>query len=127
MKTTIRLLAVLCLSAAFGNGQTGSQAKDTDLQLNAQTIDSRGPVILCRGDVKITVGAIAIQADEADYDTNTGELTLRGNVRAKPLASVKTICEGDGCVSADSPQALAMRKIADAMKTVMDSHGQTPK
>jgi hypothetical protein len=65
--------------------------------------------VLCRGDVKISTAAVVLQADEADYQSDTGELVLRGNVRAK-LAPVVISCAGAICATTDiRPQAVEKR------------------
>jgi lipopolysaccharide assembly outer membrane protein LptD (OstA) len=56
---------------------------------NRPTISSTGPTIVngavtqLSGNVRISVNGIEIAADEATWDTGTGELALSGNVRLK--------------------------------------------
>jgi lipopolysaccharide assembly outer membrane protein LptD (OstA) len=42
-------------------------------------------IIQLRGNVEIRTNAVTIAADEIDYDEDTGEMEIRGHVRAKFL------------------------------------------
>jgi lipopolysaccharide assembly outer membrane protein LptD (OstA) len=117
VKNSLLLLTLLFLSTALVNGQTRSSADNTNITITAESLERHGPVVLCRGDVAIATGAVVLHADEADYDTDSGEVALRGNVRVKLLSAAKASCEGTGCVSANNTQAAVMKKIAEPLKT----------
>ncbi len=48
-------------------------------------IDSDQDVFRLRGNAEITTNTLIIQADEADYHWDTGEIDSRGNVHIKPI------------------------------------------
>ena len=128
MRNPLFLLVLLVCSKTVGNAQTNSSVATTNLSIAAESIERQGSVLLCRGRVEITTDTMVLHADEMDYHSDTGEAEVRGNVRMKLRSPIKAMCQGAGCVSADSPKAPAMAKISEALeKMLADRQGQTPK
>ena len=87
MKISLFFLMLLVLSTALANGQTAPPARARDIRISALSIDHQGSVTLCRGDVEIVIDGVVLHADEADFDTDSGEVALRGNVQVKLLST----------------------------------------
>ena len=51
----------------------------------ATRIDSGQNVVHLRGNAEIATNTVIVQADEADYHWDTGEIDARGNVHVKPI------------------------------------------
>jgi lipopolysaccharide assembly outer membrane protein LptD (OstA) len=51
----------------------------------ASRIDSDQNVFRLKGNAEIATSAAIVQADEADYHWDTGEIDARGNVHVKPI------------------------------------------
>jgi len=51
----------------------------------ATRIDSDQDVFRLKGNVTITTATVLVQADEADYHWDTGEIDSRGNVHVRPI------------------------------------------
>jgi len=104
MKISLVLLTLAFLTGIV-YGQANSSGSKTEVLFTAQSIESRGSLVLCRGDVKISTAAVVLRADEADYQSDTGQMMLRGNVRAKLAPAVRVSCAGAICASDIHPQA----------------------
>jgi hypothetical protein len=106
------VLVTLVFFAGVVYGQANSPASKTEVSFTAQSIESQGSRVLCRGDVKISTAAVVLRADEADYASDTGELVLRGNVRAKLAPAVKVgSCAGAICAIVIRPPAVEKRTV----------------
>jgi lipopolysaccharide assembly outer membrane protein LptD (OstA) len=51
----------------------------------ASRIDSEFDVFRLTGNAEIATGVVIVQADEADYHWDTGEIDARGNVHVRPI------------------------------------------
>jgi lipopolysaccharide assembly outer membrane protein LptD (OstA) len=51
----------------------------------ASRIDSEFDVFRLKGNAEIATGVVVVQADEADYHWDTGEIDARGNVHVKSI------------------------------------------
>jgi len=121
-------MALLACFVTAGSAQTNSSAAPANVSISAETIELRGSVLLCRGRVEIATETIVLHADEMDYHSASGEADVSGSVRVKFRSTIKATCQGNGCVSADSPEAPAMAKIREAAeKMLVERQGQTPK
>ena len=76
MKPALFALACLSLSAA---------AAEDDVILKALSMETAGPVIHLRGTVEIVTKTTRLQADQADYNKETGVVTAEGHVRVQLL------------------------------------------
>ena len=56
----------------------------------AAHIESDGDVVRLNGNVEIATSTVVLQADEADYHWDTGEIDARGNVHVKPIPFVSS-------------------------------------
>jgi lipopolysaccharide assembly outer membrane protein LptD (OstA) len=121
MKTMARFFVLACSTAfAFAqSGQLNTVVKPSALCLSAQTIQRNGTKVECRGNVALATNVMVIHADEMDYDAETGQAELRGNIRVKLLATIDGYCEGTGCVAEDGPQAAAMARVAKAVEKML--------
>jgi lipopolysaccharide assembly outer membrane protein LptD (OstA) len=54
----------------------------------ASRIESDGDVVRLNGDVEIATSAVILEADEADYHWDTGEIDARGRVHVRPIPFV---------------------------------------
>ena len=75
-----RLLLITCV-AVLASAQTSSHYGD--LRLTSLNQERDGAVIHLKGQVTIENDAIRVQADEADYNADTGEIQAHGDVRVK--------------------------------------------
>jgi len=75
-------IAIFCTPAGIFLGQsTTTTAASRNLKLTAEHMTRKGEIIQLRGHVQITTDAVVIHADKADFNSSTGELQPRGNVR----------------------------------------------
>ena len=84
---------VLCLSVpAFSQTTAASPApppsddlgqkfSDVPIDISAEKFDASGVLATARGNVEISYGATTIYCDEAQYDPNTRDIIVTGNVR----------------------------------------------
>ena len=69
-------------AAAAGLAQTPSYTDFDDLHLTADKLIRNESVLRAAGHVKVKLGPLVIQADEATANSETGRLELRGHVQA---------------------------------------------
>jgi lipopolysaccharide assembly outer membrane protein LptD (OstA) len=76
----IFVLGALLGAAIVGSAQT-AQAPDTQWGMVVNDATQAGALTHFKGGVAIQIGTIRINADEADFNRETGQLDLLGNVR----------------------------------------------
>jgi len=74
------LLAVLLCGSLLLAGDPNANA---DVSVRAISLKSVGHVHQLRGDAVLETSAVAVHADEIDYNQDTNEISARGNVRIK--------------------------------------------
>jgi lipopolysaccharide assembly outer membrane protein LptD (OstA) len=75
----LSLYFLLACSAVVTFGQTPSAG---EVSFRALTVTKDGAITHLKGNVEIAMGRGSIlQSEQADYNSNTGEIAARGNVR----------------------------------------------
>jgi lipopolysaccharide assembly outer membrane protein LptD (OstA) len=76
------LLASLVTPAVAQNGGKSEVGRIT---FEGASMQRYGSLTRCRGDVKMATHSFVLQADEVDFDSDTGIAEARGNVRIQLL------------------------------------------
>jgi len=78
----VRILALcVALTACSPLFSQERQPQEVKISANAQVVE--GSMLHLNGNVEITATGFLLQADEATYHTDTGEIEAHGNVRMK--------------------------------------------
>ena len=87
-----RLSLAFTISAAMMFSQSVKLGQ-VSVRADSQIVEAS--VLLLKGSVEITTENVAIQADEATFNVNTGDIEARGNLRlAKTGMPVRTMSPG---------------------------------
>jgi lipopolysaccharide assembly outer membrane protein LptD (OstA) len=75
----VSLYFLIACSAVLTFGQTPSVS---EVSFRALTVTKDGAITHLKGDVEIAMGrGFILRSEQADYNSNTGEIAARGNVR----------------------------------------------
>jgi lipopolysaccharide assembly outer membrane protein LptD (OstA) len=78
--------------------------QDRLFEIRADQQTRQGPVIQYRGNVRITTGFVETTADEADFNVDTRQFDLRGNVRMRVLDMTPRVVPLHQLLSSAVPQ-----------------------
>jgi lipopolysaccharide assembly outer membrane protein LptD (OstA) len=79
----------------------GVALAQTKFDIRGRELQKEGPLTRARGNAVLVTDSVLLQADEVDFNANTGEAELRGNVRVKFFskglanASPRTVPDAD--------------------------------
>jgi hypothetical protein len=84
------LLAICVLLVFVGNlqAQQTTTIKERDVRIQANMSQKEGVTLRLRGNVVVRTDTLEIRADEAEYNSDTGELEARGNVSIRPTPAL---------------------------------------
>ena len=82
MRILASCIALIGCSLAFSQDQPAA-TQPTEVRMSARDQVVEGSIVHLNGKVEISAIGFLLQADEATYHTDTGEIEARGNVRMK--------------------------------------------
>jgi len=90
----LAILLALGLASVVAETTPPATARVNDVRLTAEQISDDNGVLTLRGNVCVTFDSVFVYADEAVYDSSTGELTPQGHVRIQPRRHWPTSTHG---------------------------------